>query len=563
VYGEIIVNVVGKPGAPGAPVEQSVGDGYVLLAWTAPPTNGAPITAYQVTGSPSYHHTCQTTVCKLTGLTNGKKYTFTVAALNRVGAGPASAPSDSMEPDVVPDQPSAPVTTFGDKQITLDWPQAHSSGSAVKYYLIQISPPISAPVQVTGTHMVWTGLTNGTSYTFRIKAYNDAPNGSTWSAFSSPEIPAAAPDAPLAPTAAGVADGIGKQMVVDWQPPNNNGAPITAYDLSVYRAGSLVQTLAEDGDSTRTTVSVENGVSYTFRITATNKAGVSKQSAASAAQVAHGKPSVVTSFSVTDHSGSTGYNGAVKYTLSAPNDNGMAITTYQFTYSGGSVDASSSSTSGTISGLTNGQSYSFKVRACNDMCGDWSAASSSVSPYGPPPQPNVSGAASGTTQVQFTWSSGGTNGRPIDHMSVSVDGGGWQSKAVSSSLLVGNGPGQTHSIQVRAVDSAGQQSSVASASATSYAPPATVTLTHGASTNQPDCHSPCNYVVITLQNFPANTSVTCTLDSGHAGGVPFATESARTDANGNRSWQSDAYYGFYGTYLQASCNGVVGRNNSW
>jgi hypothetical protein len=515
VYGELIINVVGKPGAPGAPVEQSVGDGYVLLAWTAPPTNGAPITSYVVTGSPSYRHTCATTVCKLTGLSNGKKYTFTAAAVNRVGTGPASPPSSSMEPDVVPDQPAAPVTTFGDKAITLDWPQAHTSGSAIKYYLVQISPPISAPVQVTGTHLVWTGLTNGTSYTFRIKAFNDAPNGSTWSAFSNPETPAAPPDAPLAPTAAGVANGIGKQMVVDWQVPNNNGALITAYHLSVYRAGSLVQTLAEDGDVNRATVSVDNGVSYTFRVSATNKAGVSKQSAASAPQVAHGKPDVVTSFSVSDHNGATGYDGAVKYTLSAPNDNGMAISTYQFTYTGGSIDAVSSSTSGTIGGLTNGSSYTFKVRACNDMCGDWSAASATMKPYGPPPTPNVSAAPSGTTQVQFVWSSGGTNGRPIDHMSVSVDGGGWTTKPVSSSMAVGNGSGQTHSIQVRAVDSAGQQSPVASASATSYAPPATVTLTHGAATNQPDCTSPCNYVTIELQNFPANTSVTCTIVSVH------------------------------------------------
>jgi len=563
VYGEIVVNVVGKPGAPSVPVEQSVGDGYVLLAWTAAPSNGAPITGYEVTGSPSYHHTCETTVCKLTGLTNGKKYTFTVAATNRVGTGPASPASASMEPDVVPDQPTAPTTTFGDKAITLDWPRAHSSGSPVKYYLVQISPPVSAPVQITGTHMVWSGLVNGTSYTFRIKAFNDAPNGSTWSAFSNPEIPATIPDQPLAPTAAGVSDGIGKQMVVTWQAPNNNGAPITAYHLSVYKAGSLVQTLAEDGDATRATVPVQNGVSYTFRITATNKAGVSKQSVASAPQVAHGKPDVVASFSVTDHNGSAGYNGAVHYTLSAPNDNGMAISTYQFTYSGGSVDASSSSTSGSISGLSNGTTYTFRVRACNDMCGDWSAPSAAVTPYGPVPAPNVSGAQSGDTQVQFTWSSGGTNGRPIDHMLVSVDGGGFASKPVSGSVLVGNGPGQSHSIQVRAVDSAGQQSAVAGASATTKSQPPTVTLTHGASTNQPDCHAPCNYVTIELQHFPANTSVTCTIKSGHAGGNPFATERTTTDSNGYRKWQSDAYYGWYGTYLEATCNGVTGRNPSW
>jgi hypothetical protein len=90
-----------------------------------------------------------------------------------------------------------------------------------------------------------------------------------------------------------------------------------------------------------------------------------------------------------------------------------------------------------------------------------------------------------------------------------------------------------------------------------------VTLTHGASTNQSDCHAPCNYVTIELQHFPANTSVTCTIKSGHAGGNPFATERTTTDSNGYRKWQSDAYYGWYGTYLEATCNGVTGRNPSW
>ena len=88
------------PGAPGTPTGVA-GDRRVTVSWAAPASDGgSPITGYTVTASPG-GGTCSTTgglSCTVTGLVNGTAYTFTVRATNRVGTGPASAPSAPVTP---------------------------------------------------------------------------------------------------------------------------------------------------------------------------------------------------------------------------------------------------------------------------------------------------------------------------------------------------------------------------------------------------------------------------------------------------------------------------------
>jgi hypothetical protein len=103
------------PTVPGAPtaVTATAGPSSATVTWTAPASGGAPITSYTVTPYANGSALTPTTItgnppattATITGLTNGTSYTFTVAATDSAGTGPASAPSNA----VVPTNVAAPV----------------------------------------------------------------------------------------------------------------------------------------------------------------------------------------------------------------------------------------------------------------------------------------------------------------------------------------------------------------------------------------------------------------------------------------------------------------------
>ena len=88
---------------PGAPttVVATAGDTQASVAFAAPTnTGGTTITGYTVTVNPPHVAPVNGTGSPIvvTGLTNGQAYTFTVAATNSAGTGPASAASNSVTP---------------------------------------------------------------------------------------------------------------------------------------------------------------------------------------------------------------------------------------------------------------------------------------------------------------------------------------------------------------------------------------------------------------------------------------------------------------------------------
>jgi hypothetical protein len=115
-------DTVGVPGAPTS-VAATAGDGSASVTWTAPATDGgAAITAYTVTAAPG-GATCTWSAgslgCTVSGLAAGTTYTFTVAATNRIGSGPASAASSAVTipaasaPTPTPTPTPAPAASGG------------------------------------------------------------------------------------------------------------------------------------------------------------------------------------------------------------------------------------------------------------------------------------------------------------------------------------------------------------------------------------------------------------------------------------------------------------------
>ncbi len=115
---QAITQVQGGAVAPGAPTGVTAEAGPLMahVSWTPPADDGgSPITGYVVTASPGGKTTqtsAEVTHVDVIGLEEGQNYTFTVQAVNEVGEGEASDPSNEVTPgpgenfsDVQPDHP--------------------------------------------------------------------------------------------------------------------------------------------------------------------------------------------------------------------------------------------------------------------------------------------------------------------------------------------------------------------------------------------------------------------------------------------------------------------------
>jgi hypothetical protein len=282
------------PGAP-ATISATAGNAQATVSWTAPTSDGgAPVSGYQVQYSttaggsyidaqggcaPATTGSSTALTCTASGLTNGTTYYFKVAAINSAGPGSYTSPA-SVTPTAatVPGAPATISATPGNAQAIVSWTAPTSDGgAAVSGYQVQYSSSTGgsyidaqggcAPA-TTGSSTALTctasGLTNGTTYYFKVAAINSAGTGTYTSPASATPV-----TVPGAPTSVSATAG-NAQATVTWTAPSNTGgSAITGYSVTGAPGGSCTTT----GATSCVVTGLTNGTAYTFQVVATNAQG--------------------------------------------------------------------------------------------------------------------------------------------------------------------------------------------------------------------------------------------------------------------------------------------------
>ncbi len=365
---EVSATPVPPPPAPLAPANPTAtaGNGQVTLMWDT--VTGA--TEYRIyradtpggTRTRIDENTMITAVTYTDStVTNGTAYRYTIRAFNAGGESPDSTEVSATPALPAPLAPANPMATAGNGQVTLMW---DTVTGAAEYRIYRANTPGGALTRIdennTITAVTYTdmGLANGIEYRYTIRAVNaggESPDSTEVSA--TPVLPA-----PLAPANL-VATAANGQVTLVW----DRVAGATGY--RIFRAEGVAGTLANipgnaiAAATTYINTGLTNGTLYRYTVRAVNAAGVSPDSdEVSATPIAPIAAPAAPELSVTagDTLVSVSWDavpGATQYYVYR----GLSAGT------GTRIDSMTTITglTHTSTGLTNGTTYYYTVRAVN------------------------------------------------------------------------------------------------------------------------------------------------------------------------------------------------------
>src|SRR6266566_3160887 len=321
------------------------------------------------------------------------------------GKSGSTAVSGTWVWQTMPGAPQSVTATAQNRQATVSWSALLSGGSPITSYTVTASPG-GVIATSTSTSVTVTGLQVATTYTCTVTATNALGTGAasaasnsttTWTYASAPQnVTATAGNA---------------QATVSWQTPSSDGgSAITGYTVTPYIGATAQPATNVSGTTLSTTISgLTNGTTYTFAVAATTVVGTGPAATS---------PTVtpVTVPSAPQNVSAVAGNAQATVSWQAPSSTGgspitgYVVTTFIGTaqQSKTTVDAATNST--TITGLTNGTTYSFSVVATN-AAGTGPSSSTSATPSNLPSAPlNVSATASGSDRVTVSWQTPASEG---------------------------------------------------------------------------------------------------------------------------------------------------------
>ena len=414
----LVATVNARPIAvPAAPTISSVtpGDRQVALTWDDPDDDT--ITGYQVStdGGETFadiddtdiseNDTDNTLAYTVTGLTNGTEYTLALRAVNASGAGAAATVTATMRPAAPTNFEAARDSGGGEVALRWDDPdndtitgyQVSTDGGTT--FTDIAGADISEGDTGNTLEYTVTGLTNGTEYTLAVRAVNASGAG------------AASPDAtatPLWPAPDNLTPAPGDgQVVLTWDTGDTGIARYKVSTTYTSTGNTYLNTVLSPGSGDQTTLLIPgltNRTDYTFTVQAVDTSGSTDT----------GRPSSVAATPVPvpaapANLAAMAANGQAVLTWDDPNDS--SITKYQVRQRVSGADfgdwsdivgSSATTTTYTVTGLTNGSAYGFELRAVN-ASGDGEASSVGATPIAVPDAPTISSATPGDGQVVLAW----------------------------------------------------------------------------------------------------------------------------------------------------------------
>ena len=391
--------IIVEPTTPSAPFLASVSasDGSVTVAYNAPSSDGGlPVQAYSVevrfAGSDRSFDVTKTDctaslTCYIDGLTNGRTYNVSVAAVNAIGVGARSASSPLILPILNPQAVRGLTARAGNQIINVEWsaPSNLGGGTFVRYEVSirNRSGSYQSPISISNyntTSYQFTGLDNGTSYDVKIVTITSSGatefTGNTAEVFEMPRTVASVPrDLTIAaPT--------GRVARVSWRiPQSDGGSAITSY---VVNAQGYVCVFAAPSDVVCEISGLTPGSPLTIDVRAVN--GVGQSQAATVSMNLPNRPTAPIMRSVVVNAStalaswlpptSDGGQPLLGY-LVYISETGSRVSTAQL--SANDPQCSTLETSCQIEGLDPTKTYAFVVRAINAV--GQSDASAPLDPF--------------------------------------------------------------------------------------------------------------------------------------------------------------------------------------
>jgi fibronectin type 3 domain-containing protein len=398
------------------------------------------------------------TTTVLTGLVNRTLYYVWVKAVLSAGASVLSRPATAKPwaSDEVPETPGLPVIVSGVNQLTVSWQKVSGASLYEVYINTDMSIPAMPEQTITQTSdtisqasAVIGGLETNVVYYVWIRAVNSA-GASGYS-----PVESGIPNIPSPPGTPQIVSGNG-QITVTWSAVY--GA--LAYEVWMGTTNSFSSAVKQGGDVTglsKTITGLSNGTTYYLWLKSKNNAGTSGES-----QVAMAVP-------ISDTPPTPALTSA-NTQLTASWDAITGATQYEVYYSTSTTMPASpaqtvSTTSATITGLTNGSTYYVWVKSKNANGYGSANAAVSAKPVG-----NMSAVTltSANAQLTVSWTAvdGATEYEVYYSTSTTMPASSAQTVSTTSATITGLTNGTTYYIWVKPKNANGYGSASTAVSGT-------------------------------------------------------------------------------------------------